>query len=165
MANEWIKERAEREAKADAETKQRVELQLRKQRLVESLGAKFLKTLMDDLNQAIVEWNITFKDKQVNGAGPIQGSNGAYSVDKFAFPRGSAFFRFDPESSRIEVKLQRTRPMDGSMYDHETFFCLEPDMEFRDIHMEDQRHRHVTSSQFCQMVIESIADPMSHHLI
>jgi hypothetical protein len=160
MASDWIKEKADHEAKAAATSARQQEIRLRKNELIKALGPTFLKNLINSLNEDITDWNSRFKDRQINGVSEIQDG---YHVEKLTFPRGSAFVRFNPETLRIEIQMQRSRPMDNSMYEHSGFFCLEANPDDKDIHMEDHSRRaHVTASGFTKIIIESIADPMSH---
>jgi len=160
MANDWIKERAEREAKEKSVTERQQEFRSQKNELIKALGPGFLKDLMESLNEAIVEWNSYFSDRKINGAKEIQGG---YYIEKPSYPSGKAVIRFNPYTLRIEIELHRSRPTDGNIYKYDSFVLLEANTDMKAIHMEDHNGRkHLTTEYFTRVIIENIADPHSH---
>jgi len=162
MASDWIRQKAEQEAKQAADSARHQEAQLRKNELIKALGPGLVRTLMNIINDDIVAWNANFKDRQINGATEIQDG---FRLEKAGSPRGSADVTFNSNTLRIEVFMQRSTAMGDSMYDHRGFFHLEANSDGKEIHMEDQSRRaHVTAGGFSHIILESIAEPMSSHL-
>ena len=114
MASDWIRDKAAREEKQEAENRQREALQLREAELIKALGQSLIKTLLNVVNEDIVAWNVAFKDRQINGAVEIQ--NG-FRFAKEGFPRGSADVTFNPNSLGIEVWMQRSTARWDGMYE------------------------------------------------
>ena len=164
MPSDWIKSKAEKESKEQAEAHARQEAQQRETELIRVLGPKFVENLQNILNDDIVAWNANFKDRQINGASKI--TNG-FQIAKLGFPRGIAEVIFNPATLRIEVTLTRSRPADANeTYSTSGFFYLKTNTDGRDIHMEDRmRNTHLQPSGFSRIILESIAEPMANHII
>ena len=165
MPSDWIRDKAAQESREQAEARQREESQRREAELIRALGPEFVEKLRTVLNEDIVAWNANFKDRQINGATKIQ--NG-FSVSKEGFPRGSAEVTFNPATLRIEVHLARSTAVDFSeMYDTKGGFYLKANPDGRDIHMVDRLKgdAHLQPSGFSRIILESIAEQSSHHII
>jgi hypothetical protein len=161
MASDWIRDKAAREEKQEAENRQREALQLREAEVIKALGPSFIKTLLNVVNEDIVEWNATFKERTINGAVEIQ--NG-FRFGKDGFPRGSADVTFNPNNLRIEVLMQRSTARWDGMYEVSGYMYLEANPDGKDIHMLDRMRRgHVTPAGFSRMLLESVAEPTSNH--
>lgn len=165
MTSDWIAKKAAQENKDQAETREREETKRREAELIRALGPQFVEGLRNVLNEDIVAWNENFKDRQINGASKI--TNG-FQVAKLGFPRGIAEVIFNPATLRIEVTLTRSRPTADAneTYDTSGFFYLKANTDGRDIHMEDRmRNAHLQPAGFSRMILESIAEPQSNHMI
>jgi hypothetical protein len=164
MPSDWISKKAAEENREQKEARKREETKLRETELIRGLGPLFVENLRTMLNEDIVAWNEHFGDRQINGAGKIP--NG-FSVAKEGFPRGLAEVTFNPSTLSIDVKLVRSTHVDhNKTYETDGGFYLEANPDGRDIHMLDRMRRaHVQPAGFSRILLESIADPNSQHLI
>jgi hypothetical protein len=164
VTSDWIKTKAALEKQRDNEQTLRLELQQREATLVKALGGKFIEGLQNVINADIVEWNSSFPDRQINGAGKLP--NG-FSVSKAGFPKGEAEVKFNPDTLRIEVRLERPTMADlGKRYVADGYFHLKANPSLEQIYMIDHyRSAHVSAEDFSKIILESIADPHSHHTI
>jgi hypothetical protein len=164
VPSDWIRSKAEEENKRNAEALAQQEKQKRDTELIRSLGPQLMKDLRKVLDDDIVAWNQNFPDRQINGTSPIQ--NG-FSVVKIGFPRGVAEIFFNPETLRIQISLERSAMAElQDMYKTDGYVYLRANPDGRDIHMEDRmRGGHLHSSGFSRMILESIAEPNSTHML
>ncbi len=164
MPSDWIQNKAFDENKQHAEALAREEKQKRDAELIRALGPELVKQLRKVIDDDIVAWNNNFKDRQINGTGNIQDG---FRVDKTGFPRGSAEITFNPATSRIEITLVRST-MAGPQQTYETkgYVYLMANPDGKDIHMEDRmRNAHLQPAGFSRMILESVAEPQSNHMI
>jgi hypothetical protein len=164
MPSDWIRNKADEENRQRAETLAQEEKRKRDAELTKALGPELVKQLRKVIDDDIVEWNANFMDRQINGTDNIP--NG-FRVSKISFPRGSAEITFNPSTLRIEVLLVRST-MAGPPETYETkgHVYLRANPDGQDIHMEERaRNAHLQPAGFSRMILESVADPQSHHLI
>jgi hypothetical protein len=164
MPSDWIRSKAEQENKQHAEALARDEKQKRDAELIRASGPEFVMQLRKVIDADIVAWNTNFTDRQINGTGDIP--NG-FRVDKVGFPRGSACIAFNPETLRIEKELVRGVIVDATRtYETKGYMHLRANPDGRGIHMEDRtRNSHLEPAGFSRIILETVADPQSHHLI
>jgi hypothetical protein len=164
MPSDWIKGKADDENRRNEENRQRELKRERDDELIRALGPQLVKQLRKVIDDDVVAWNANFKDRIINGTGDIP--NG-FSVDKVGFPRGSAQVTFNPATSRIEIELTRS-VMAGPDKTYETkgYVYLRANPDGGNIHMEDRmRNEHLQPAGFSRIILESIADQQSNHII
>jgi len=165
VPSDWISSKAEQENKQRADNLAEEERRKREAELFKALGPQLVKQLREVIDDDIVAWNDKFPDRQVNGtsANVLNG----FSVAKLGFPRGMAEVKFNPDTLRIEVVLERsTMAGPSSSYKTEGYFYLKANPDGRDIHMEDRwRSVLMEPAGFSRIILESIAEPQSNHMI
>lgn len=161
MASDWIDERDERLKKIEANSRAREDRNARETQLKKTFGPDLLKDLETMVRGHVEKWNAKFHDTIGVDKHP-----GGFTVSKGTFPRGFAVVVFNSETVRIEYELERSRPMSpNEMYKTEGYFplavCSTDALYIADRH----RGEHLALEKISQMVIESVGDPQSHHLI
>ena len=116
MPSDWIKGKADDENRRDEEIRQRELKRQRDTELIRALGPQLVKQLRKVIDGDIVAWNKNFADRQINGTADIP--NG-FSVAKLGFPRGGAEVKFNPETLRLEIQLERST-MAGPPHSYES---------------------------------------------
>ena len=164
MPSDWIKGKVDEERRRDDEIRQRELKREREAELVKALGPQLVKDLRKIIDDDVVAWNANFKDRMINGTADIP--NG-FSVDKVGFPRGSAQITLNLAALRIDIELTRS-PMvqPDKPYDTTGYVYLKANPDGSGIHMEDRmRNDHLQPSGFSRIILESIADEQSNHII
>ncbi len=165
MPSDWISSKAEQENKQRADNLAEEERRKREAELIKALGPQLVKQLRKVIDDDIVAWNDKFPDRQINGtsANVLNG----FSVAKLGFPRGMAEVKFNPEILRIEILLERsTMAGPQNSYKTEGYVYLRANPDGRDIHMEDRmRNSHLEPAGFSRIILESVAEPQSNHMI